>query len=186
MCYRRHACTIALITEAKRRRLWNLWITSHLATSLQSEFPSWPWDSILPSPPLTHTQYMFIARISGKSLLAPLVLNCSAPDTGNMEILTMYGSSKQKEDWLLPLLLGESRSCFAMTESNVASSDPTQLNARGVRSANGDWVLSGRKWWTTGACDELCSLVPPSLFSPLFSPLILYVYNYTCMYSVYL
>jgi acyl-CoA dehydrogenase len=114
------------------------------------------WNVFLPrehadSPGLTNLQYAPLAEITGRSLhLAPAVLNCAAPDTGNMEVLSLFGTPEQKERWLRPLLAGEIRSAFAMTEPDVASSDATNIETRIERDGD-EYVLNGRKWWITGA-----------------------------------
>ena len=122
-----------LQAEARARGLWNLFLPGEHGAGL------------------TNLQYAPLAEITGRSLgLAPAALNCSAPDTGNMEVLATFGTAEQQKRWLQPLLDGEIRSSFAMTEPDVASSDATNIATRIQRDGD-EYVINGRKWWITGA-----------------------------------
>lgn len=117
------------------------------------------WNLFLPEVSgLTNLEYAPLAEIMGRVYWSAEVFNCSAPDTGNMEVLERYGTDEQKETWLKPLLAGEIRSCFSMTEPEVASSDATNICASIVRCGGDEYVLNGRKWWSTGAGDSRCKL----------------------------
>jgi len=129
--------------EARDRGLWNLFLP----------------DSHDPAHGLSVLEYAPLAEITGRSIdLAPEATNCAAPDTGNMEILHMFGTPEQKQRWLEPLLRGEIRSAFSMTEPDVASSDARNITASIVRDGD-EYVVNGRKWWSTGANDPRCSVL---------------------------
>ncbi len=120
------------------------------------------WNLFLPDAEhgagLSNREYAPLAEIMGRSPMAPEVFNCSAPDSGNMEILARYGTPAQQERWLRPLLDGRIRSCFSMTEPGVASSDATNIEAE-IRREGGHYVVNGRKWWTSGIADPRCALI---------------------------
>ena len=154
-------CLKRLQQRAKELQLWNMFIPPRLLNDVPSKEAS----HLKPKLPLSYREYGIICEILGKSVeLAPQACNCSAPDTGNMEVLLEFGTPQQKRDYLLPLLNGNIRSTFLMTEPNVASSDPTNLETKLmkkiVKKPGGgeivEYVLSGRKWWSTGAMDPRC------------------------------
>ncbi|KAF8061385.1 Acad10 [Scenedesmus sp. PABB004] len=156
-----HPLAEALKAKARRAGLWNLWMPADMAAALQHLLPLAPADErgALLGAGLSHLDYAHLCAAMGTSLWAPEAFNCSAPDTGNMEVLARYGSRAQQEAWLLPLLRGAVRSCFAMTEKGVASSDATNITASIAATPGGEaYELRGLKWWTSGAMDPRCKV----------------------------
>ncbi|WP_159805342.1 acyl-CoA dehydrogenase family protein [Litoreibacter roseus] len=128
-----------LKSKARSQGLWNLWLTEECG------------------PGLTTVEYAYLAEEMGKAHLAPEVFNCNAPDTGNMEVFTRYGTDKMKSRWLTPLMEGQIRSAYLMTEPDVASSDATNISLSCIRDGD-SYVLNGEKWWATGAGDPRCAV----------------------------
>jgi acyl-CoA dehydrogenase len=140
--WRRPPVISELKAEARRRGLWNLFLAGHPEGA-----------------GLTNLQYAPLAEITGHSpAIAPEALNCAAPDTGNMELLAEFGTQQQRDQWLRPLLAGEIRSAFCMTEPDVASSDATNI-ATTIERDGDKYVINGRKWWSSGAMDPACQIL---------------------------
>ncbi|MFZ4528674.1 MAG: acyl-CoA dehydrogenase [Undibacterium curvum] len=147
---------------AANRAAGNAWIPTRVVESLKEKArEAGLWNLFLPESGhgagLTNLEYAPLCEIMGRVVWAPEVFNCSAPDTGNMEVLARYGTPEQQAQWLQPLLRGEIRSCFAMTEPAVASSDATNIEAS-IRKDGDSYVINGRKWWSSGANDPRCQV----------------------------
>ncbi|HUQ29306.1 MAG TPA: acyl-CoA dehydrogenase family protein, partial [Usitatibacter sp.] len=148
---------------AANRRAGDPWKPTRVVESLKEKARAQGlWNLFLPESELgaglTNLEYAPLCEIMGKSEIGPEAFNCSAPDTGNMEVLVRYGTPEHKKQWLQPLLEGRIRSAFAMTEPAVASSDATNIEARIERDGD-NFVINGRKWWTTGAPDPRCKIL---------------------------
>ena len=140
-----------LQAKARAQGLWNLFLPAAHAGRYAADFGTDGGEG------LSHVDYAPVAEAMGRSFLAPLVFNSNAPDTGNMEVLLRYGTAEQREQWLEPLLAGEIRSAFVMTEPDVASSDATNITTQIVRDGD-DYVINGTKWWSSGAGDPRCEV----------------------------
>lgn len=154
--WQRPAVIDELKAAARGQGLWNLFLTVRSRASGEDQAGQ---IAAKYGAGLTNLQYAPLAEITGRSgAIAPEALNCAAPDTGNMELLAEFGSEEQIERWLLPLLEGEIRSTFCMTEPDVASSDATNIATQIVRDGD-EYVINGRKWWSSGAMDPRCKLL---------------------------
>ena len=140
-----------LKAKARAQGLWNLFLPREHAGEYAARFGTDGGEG------LSNVDYAPIAELTGRSAIAPLVFNCNAPDTGNMEVLLRYGTPEQREQWLEPLLDGQIRSAFTMTEPDVASSDATNMAATAVVDGD-EVVINGRKWWSTGVGNPDCKI----------------------------
>ncbi|ONK67554.1 uncharacterized protein A4U43_C05F1250 [Asparagus officinalis] len=150
---------------AKGEGLWNLWIPVDSAARAKKvlfgekdHVSHGLWSSQILGAGLSNLEYGYLCEIMGRSVWAPQIFNCGAPDTGNMEVLLRYGSKEQLQEWLIPLLEGKIRSGFAMTEPQVASSDATNIECAITRQGN-SYIINGKKWWTSGAMDPRCKVL---------------------------
>jgi acyl-CoA dehydrogenase len=164
-------CMARLKNQAQELGLWNIFLPHALPQALLQQLPQNVQRQIVPSQHLSVRQYGILCEVMGQSFLAPEACNCSAPDTGNMEVLLQHGTLEQQLEYLVPLLQGKTRSAFLMTEPQVASSDatniqstltkrpsPTAHSISGSKSLS-SYILNGRKWWSTGAMDPRCQFI---------------------------